>query len=293
MEPHPTEMIHEEALTFILALRMRDARIAPRATAVLAEEPIQVRRAILRIAAKIVDVGAAEVAEEQCAAFPVVAAIVIASVLCHSIEGIELCAHRWNDAADSIRLAGCLRGCDLGLELNDWKGLVIVAGVVRRTEGADAASFDRMDCNRSGAVAPAVWPVEQIGGAVKIDVPSRGEVQAASDRGSWETRRVIGIVVTMGARSEVSEFHGEIDIGLQRSPGSKVAKFRSVELRMEAEVGSDAGVRVCGLVAVVRAGYHEPGLTGGQILDHREYSSKVIARHILDGDAQPVALIHQ
>ena len=91
----------------------------------------------------------------------------------------------------------------------------------------------------------------------------------------------------------MSEFHGEIDIGLQCGPGSKVAKLRSVELRMEAEVGSDAGVRVCGLVAVVRAGDHEPGLTGGQILDHREDSTKVIARYILDGDAQPVALVHQ
>src|SRR6266851_3018646 len=176
MEPHPTEMIHEEALTLILALRMRDARIAPRATAVLAEEPIQVRCAILRSAAKIVDAAAAEVAEEQCAVFPIVATIVVASVLFHRIEGIELLGHRWDDAAVSIRLAGCLRGCDLGLKLNDWKGLVIVASIVRRTERADAASFDRMDCNRSGAVAPAVWPVEQIGGAVKIGVPSRGEV---------------------------------------------------------------------------------------------------------------------
>src|SRR5713226_3611857 len=197
---------------------MRDARIAPRATGVLAEEPGQIRRAILRRAAKVVDAAAAEVAEEQGAVFPVVAGIVIVSVLCQRIEGIELCAHRWDDAAGSIGLAGCLRGCNIGLEMNDWKGLVIFASVVRRTQGADAASFDRMDCNRSGAVAPAVRPVEQVGGAVKIDVPSRGEVQAASDRGSWETRRVIGIVVTMGARSEVSEFHGEIDIGLQCSP---------------------------------------------------------------------------
>ena len=112
MEPHPTEMIHQvkEALTFILTLRMRDARIAPRATAVLAEEPIQVRRAILRSAAKIVEVGVGEIAEEQCAVFPVVAAVVIASVLCHRIERIELCAHWRDDAADSIPLAGFLRG---------------------------------------------------------------------------------------------------------------------------------------------------------------------------------------
>ena len=85
---------------------MRDARIPPRATAVLAEEPVQIRRAILRSAAKIVDAAAAEVAEEQGAVFPVVAAIVIVSVLCQRIEGIELCAHRWDDAAGPIRLAG-------------------------------------------------------------------------------------------------------------------------------------------------------------------------------------------
>src|ERR1700738_2888510 len=95
----------------------------------------------------------------------------------------------------------------------------------------------------------------------------------------------IAIVVAIGARSEVPDFHGEIDVGLQCAPGNKVAKLRSVVFGMEAEVGSDAGVRICGLVAFVRAGYHEPGLTRGQILDHREYSSKVIARHILDGDA--------
>jgi hypothetical protein len=66
MEPHPTERIHyaKEASTFLLALRMRYARIAPRATAVLAEEPGQIRRAILRSAAKVVDAAAAEVAEE-------------------------------------------------------------------------------------------------------------------------------------------------------------------------------------------------------------------------------------
>ena len=141
---------------------MRDARIAPRAAGVLAEEPIQVRCAILRIAAKIIDVGAAEIAEKQCAAFPVTAAIVIASVLCHRIERIELRAHRRDDAADPIWLASWFRGWDIGLDLNDWKGLVVVASIVRRTEGADAASSDRTDCNGSGVVACAIWPVEEV-----------------------------------------------------------------------------------------------------------------------------------
>src|SRR6266566_1664467 len=95
-----------EASRLLLAIRMRDARIPPRAAAVLAEEPVQIRRAILRSAAKIVNAAAAEVAEEQGAVFPVVAAIVIVSVLCERIEGIELCAHRWDDAAGPIRLAG-------------------------------------------------------------------------------------------------------------------------------------------------------------------------------------------
>src|SRR6266852_3180666 len=130
---------------------MRDARIAPRATGVLAEE--------------------------QGAVFPVVAGIVIVSVVpCQRIEGIELCAHRWDDAAGPIGLAGCLRGCNHGLEMNDRKGLVIFASGVRRTQGADAAAFDRLDCNRSGAVAPAVRPVEQVGGAGKLEVSSQVEV---------------------------------------------------------------------------------------------------------------------
>ena len=89
MEPIPTEMIHEvkEAVTLILALRMRDARIALRTAAVLAEEPRQVRSAILRIAAKIVDVKAAEIAEKQRAASPVIGVIVILSVLYHQTSG--------------------------------------------------------------------------------------------------------------------------------------------------------------------------------------------------------------
>src|ERR1700716_2512099 len=98
---------------------MRNAGVGPRATAVLAEEPIQVRRAILRIAAKIIDVGPAEIAEHQCAVLPVVATIVIAPAPCQRIEGVELCAHWRNDAADSIRLARTLRGSDLGLDVND------------------------------------------------------------------------------------------------------------------------------------------------------------------------------
>src|SRR5258705_13762904 len=67
MEPHPAERIHEakKASMFILTLRTRDARIAPRATAVLPEEPTQIRRAILRSAAEVVNTAAAEVAEKQ------------------------------------------------------------------------------------------------------------------------------------------------------------------------------------------------------------------------------------
>ena len=64
--PIPTEMIHyyvKEASMFILALRMRDARIAPGAAAVLAKEPGQIRWTILRIATKIIDVVPAEIAE--------------------------------------------------------------------------------------------------------------------------------------------------------------------------------------------------------------------------------------
>src|SRR5258708_30751328 len=97
----------------------------------------------------------------------------------------------------------------------------------------------------------------------------------------------------MGAGGEVPDFHGKVDISLQGGPGDKVAKLRSVELRMEAKVRSGAGVRICGLVAVVRAGYHEPGLTGAQILYEGEYSSNDISRFVFDRDAQPVALVHQ
>jgi len=109
--PIPTEMIHyyvKEASMFILALRMRDARIAPGAAAVLAKEPGQIRWTILRIATKIIDVVPAEIAEEQRAALSIVALVVL-SVPSHRIEGIELCAHRRNDAADPVRLASLLR----------------------------------------------------------------------------------------------------------------------------------------------------------------------------------------
>ena len=107
-----TEMIHyyvKEASMFILALRMRDARIAPGAAAVLAKEPGQIRWTILRIATKIIDVVPAEIAEEQRAALSIVALVVL-SVPSHRIEGIELCAHRRDDAADPVRLASRLRG---------------------------------------------------------------------------------------------------------------------------------------------------------------------------------------
>ena len=94
----------------------RDARIGSRATAVLAEEPVQIRRAILCVAAKVVDAGPIEITEKQCAALPVisvisviavVAAMVIAAAtaLCHRIERVELRACRWDDAANSVRLA--------------------------------------------------------------------------------------------------------------------------------------------------------------------------------------------
>src|SRR5260370_37229211 len=98
--PSCTERIYsaKQASTFLLALRMRYARIAPRATAVLAEEPGQIRRAVLRSAAEVVDAAAGEVAEEQGAVFKVVAALVIVSVLCQRIERIELRAHRGYDA---------------------------------------------------------------------------------------------------------------------------------------------------------------------------------------------------
>src|ERR1700737_2361962 len=97
----------------------------------------------------------------------------------------------------------------------------------------------------------------------------------------------------MEAGGEVPVFHGKVDIGLQGGPGNKVTKLRSVELRMEAKVRSDARVRICGLVAVVRAGYHEPGLTGAQVLYEGDYSSKDISRFVFDRDAQPVARVHQ
>ena len=78
--PIPTEMIHyyvKEASMFILALRVRDARIAPGAAAVLAKEPGQIRRTILRIATKIIDVVPAEIAEEQHAALSIAALVVL------------------------------------------------------------------------------------------------------------------------------------------------------------------------------------------------------------------------
>ena len=110
--PIPTEMIRyyvKEASMFILALRMRDARIAPGAAAVLAKEPGQIRWTILRIATKIIDVVPAEIAEEQRAVLSIVALVVL-SVPGHRIEGIELCAHRRDDAAHPVRLASGLRG---------------------------------------------------------------------------------------------------------------------------------------------------------------------------------------
>src|SRR5215471_13269475 len=110
--PIPTEMIHyyvkEASMFIILALRMRDARIAPGAAAVLAKEPGQIRWTILRIATKIIDVVPAEIAEEQRAALSIVALVVL-SVPSYRIEGIELCAHRRDDAADPVRLASGLR----------------------------------------------------------------------------------------------------------------------------------------------------------------------------------------
>src|ERR1700704_1494288 len=45
-----------------------DTRIGPWAAAVLAEEPGQIRAAVLFVTAKIVDAGPAEIAKEQCAA---------------------------------------------------------------------------------------------------------------------------------------------------------------------------------------------------------------------------------
>jgi hypothetical protein len=60
----PETISHGILLTSILVIRSRNTRIAPRATAVLAEEPIQVRGTVLHIFAKILDVGASEITEE-------------------------------------------------------------------------------------------------------------------------------------------------------------------------------------------------------------------------------------
>ena len=91
------------------SIRLWDARIALRSTAVLAEEPIQVRRTILGITAKVVDVGAAEIAEQQCAFLPMITAIVLVSIVGERKERIELCAHWWNDATYPVCLAGPFR----------------------------------------------------------------------------------------------------------------------------------------------------------------------------------------
>jgi hypothetical protein len=93
-----------------------DTRVGLRTIAVLAEEPGQIRRAVLFVTAKIVDAGPAEIAKEQCAASliaalsPITAVAVVAVVdvvaAFQRIKGIELRAHRRDDAADPIRLTG-------------------------------------------------------------------------------------------------------------------------------------------------------------------------------------------
>jgi hypothetical protein len=101
-----------EPLMLILPPWLWDARIRLRTTAVLAEEPIQVRRAILRVAAKIVDAWTGEIAEDQLAtrlAFIIaIAALVALFIFCHRIERVELRSLGRYDAPDPIRLARLL-----------------------------------------------------------------------------------------------------------------------------------------------------------------------------------------
>src|ERR1700731_3223799 len=82
-----------------------DTRIGLWATAVLAEEPGQIRGAVLLVTAKVVDTGPAEIAKEQCAAsliavFLIAADSPVALVVAafQRIKWIELCAYRRDDA---------------------------------------------------------------------------------------------------------------------------------------------------------------------------------------------------
>ena len=169
-------------------IRLRTARIASRATAVLAEEPIQVRRAVLRVFSKIGDAGTLEISEEQRATVFGLPSPVLA--VSQRIKRIELCALRRKHAADSVRLAGCLRGSDLRLELNDGIGSVVATPTVC-TQGTDAASMDGTDCNRSGVFSCAIWPVEKIRCPVKIHVRAKTPGHCWSGETGW----IVGIAV--------------------------------------------------------------------------------------------------
>jgi len=71
---------------------LRDAWIGPRAAAVLAEEPRQIRRAVLRVAVEIFDVEAAEIAKDQRAAW--LTSLSVAQVRTEQI--VRLAHMRWD-----------------------------------------------------------------------------------------------------------------------------------------------------------------------------------------------------
>jgi hypothetical protein len=179
----------------------------------------------LGIAAEIVDVVAAEVAEEQRAPIPAIVVLVAGQ----REEWVELRACRWNDAADPVRLAGHLRAADIRLELNDRKRLVIVAALSDMLRGPmPAQATELIAIELAFARVPS-------GQSRRYEVPSKSvsaSVQPATV-GPREARGIVGIAVTIGSGREMPDLHGKIDICLQRRPRDKVVELGGIVLRME------------------------------------------------------------
>ena len=89
----------------MLFLEPWDARIGDGPAGVLPEEPGQVRRAVLRVTIKIVDLWAAEIAEKQGTAIGVAAHSVVALPADEGKEWIKFRTGGWNGTADPVPLA--------------------------------------------------------------------------------------------------------------------------------------------------------------------------------------------
>jgi hypothetical protein len=213
---------------------VRSAGIGSDATAGGTEEPGKVWRAIFYVTPKIVDGSPSDIIAKR--------EIAVYSLTRLRIEWVEDSAGRWHRAASAAWHTGAFRRQYVRFELERGIAMSIVARAVGCAERTKAVARLRTDLERSGIVLSPVGPIRQVGCAIKVNVSA----DAASKCWTWEAGRIVSVLIAIGTRNEMTCLNGKAHVGLQSSPGHKVAELGGVVLWMEAEVGRSARIDIQG-----------------------------------------------